>query len=384
MRWPSLAVAALTLILAACSKDKDIDPPAELTKFSSTLNVHRAWSANVGGKKGQAMRLGLGLAVQGGRVYAAGRGGDVVAFDVGSGKSLWRTHVKGGSLSGGPGAGEELVALGGSDGAVLALNANDGAIRWRVAVGGEVLSAPAITPRVVVVRTVDGKLHGLAPADGHEIWVYEQQVPRLSLRGTSRPVIVGDMTICGFDDGKVAAVNLADGSLAWEATVAPSHGRTELERLVDIDSAVQVLGNDVYVVGFQGRVAMLALDSGQVWWGRDASSYRGPALDDDAVYFSNAAGEVVALRRRTGAELWRQNVLANRGLSAPVLMGNSIAVADFQGYVHWLDKASGALAARMPSGGKRVSNPPVAAGDDSLLVINDAGQITAFRAAPAK
>lgn len=375
-----LTVFAIVLLaLAACSKDKDIDPPAELTEIQSTLNVERAWSAGVGGD-GEALRLGLALAVQGERVFAAGRGGDVAAFELASGNPVWRAHTKA-ALAGGPGAGDELVAVGSSDGQVIALNAADGAIRWKVPVGGEVLAAPAVSSHAVVVRTVDGKLHGLAPSDGHELWLYEQQVPKLSLRGTSRPMIVGEVTLCGFDNGKVAAVNLADGSLAWEATVAPSHGRTELERLVDIDSAVHVMGSDVYVVGFQGRVAMLALDSGQVWWSRDASSYRGLGLDDDAVYFSTASGEVAALRRRTGAELWRQDALLHRGLSAPAVSEGGVVVADFQGYVHWLDKATGALIARMPSGGKRVSNPPVVAGG-LVLVINDGGQISAFRTTP--
>jgi outer membrane protein assembly factor BamB len=231
---------------------------------------------------------------------------------------------------------------------------------------------------VVAVRTVDGKLHGLSPRDGHELWVQEQQVPRLSLRGTSRPVIVGDVALCGFDNGKVLAVNMNDGSLQWEATIAPPHGRTELERLVDIDSAVRVAGQDVYAVGFQGRVAMLALDTGQIWWSRDASSYRGLGLDDDAVYMATADGEVVALRRRTGAEVWRQSALLHRGLSAVVAAENAIVTADFQGYVHWLDKATGALAARASSGKVRVSNPPIVAGN-MVLVINDAGHISAFR-----
>ena len=108
-------------------------------------------------------------------------------------------------------------------------------------VNGEVLSAPAVAAQAVIVRTVDGKLRGLAPDTGKELWQYEQPVPRLSLRGTAVPVIAGNAVICGFDNGKVVALNIPDGSLLWETTVAPSHGRTELERLVDIDSAVKVV-----------------------------------------------------------------------------------------------------------------------------------------------
>ena len=208
-------------------------------------------------------------------------------------------------------------------------------------------------------------------------------MPRLSLRGTARPVIAGDLVLCGFDNGKVLAVNAGDGSVQWEATIAPPHGRTELERLVDIDTAVRVAGQDVYTVGFQGKVAMLAIDTGQVWWSHEASSYRSLALDEDDLYMATADGEIAALRARTGAELWRQKALLHRGLSALVPMDgvNALVTADFQGYVHWLDKATGAIAARISTGKVRVSNPPVVVGN-LVLVVNDRGQISALRATP--
>jgi hypothetical protein len=150
---------------------------------------------------------------------------------------------------------------------------------------------------------------------------------------------------------------------------------------VDIDSAARVSGNDVYTVGFQGRVAMLAFDTGQIWWSHDASSYRGMGIDDDAMYVSTSDGEVKALRRRSGAEIWSQNVLLHRGLSAPAVQDAYIAVADFQGYVHWFDKASGTLVARESSGKVRVTNAPIAAGN-MVLVLNDEGRISAFRTSP--
>jgi len=378
LRYALCAVMLATL--AACSnKEKEIDPPAELSDFPASLRVERAWSAGVGGD-GEVLRLGLGLAVDDGRVFAASRDGDVEAFQLDSGRSIWRTRTKV-PLAGATGVGQGLVVVGSSEGTVVALNATDGSERWRVQVNGEVLAAPAIAPRAVIVRTVDGKLHGLSPQNGQELWLYEQQVPRLSLRGTAVPVIAGTSVICGFDNGKVVALNAANGDLLWETTVAPARGRTELERLVDIDSAVQVRDNYVYAVGFQGRAAMLAIDTGQVWWAQEASSYRGLAVDDDNVYVSTAAGDVVALSRETGTEVWRQSALAHRGLSAPALADDSLVVADFQGYVHWLDRRTGALAARAQAGGHRVSTPPVVA-DGRVLVINDEGQISAFQTTP--
>ena len=378
---PLWMVAPLVCI-AACSKDKSIDQPAKLTPIAATLRVERVWSASVDDKKAVPLRLGLGLAVDDGHVYAAGHKGEVVSFDIASGRMAWRTRIKA-PLSGGTAVGNGMVLIGSSDGQLFALEAASGKRRWSVRVSGEVLAPAAISERLIALRTVDGKLHALAPADGHELWVQQQPVPRLSLRGTARPLIAGDLVLCGFDNGKVVAVNASDGSVQWEATITPPHGRTELERLVDIDTAVRVSGQDVYTVGFQGKVAMLAIDSGQVWWSHDASSYRNLTLDDDTLYLSTADGEIEALRTRTGAELWRQKALAHRGLTAPAAVdaANALVVADFKGYVHFLDKATGALAARTSDGSVRVSTSPVVVGN-MVLVVNDRGRISAFRVTP--
>lgn len=377
-RWTTVAAV---LLVAACSKDKDIDTPAVLTPFNATLKVERLWSAKVPDKGAKVLRLGLGLAVDGDRVFAAGDKGEVIAYNLNNGHEAWRSKLKKTPFSGGPAAGNGLVVVGTSEGEVVALSSADGKPRWRVRLNGEILAPAAISDRAVAVRTVDGKLRALSPADGHELWTQEQQVPRLSLRGTSSPVIAGELTLCGFDNGKVVAVNMNDGSTQWEATIAPPHGKTELERLDDVDSTPHVSGQDVFTVGFQGKVAMLALDTGQVWWQHDASSYRGIALDDNALYIASADGSVVALRRRTGAEIWRQKALLHRGLSAVALTDNAVVTADYQGNIHWLDKATGELAAREPSGKVRVSNPPVVSGN-IVVVVNDAGRISAFRTTP--
>jgi outer membrane protein assembly factor BamB len=191
------------------------------------------------------------------------------------------------------------------------------------------------------------------------------------------PVVVRDVAISGFDNGRVLAVNLADGATVWDAPVSPSHGRTELERLNDIDAAVKVVGDDVFVAGFQGRAAMLALDSGQIWWTRELSSYRGVDVDDDQLYVSTSGGEVVALKRRTGVEVWRNDTLKRRSLSAPAVAGEFVAVADLDGYVHWFDRTTGTLAGRIKTGGDRVTNAPLAV-NDNIYVISDKGDLVAL------
>ncbi len=382
-RGPStLAVVLLAILaIAACSKDKNVDEPAKLTPLPHpSLRVTHVWGHNMGDKKAAVLRLGQGLSMADNRVYAASHKGEVIALDLATGRVLWHTKT-GAPLSGGTSSTAELVVAGASDGQLFAFDPANGHNRWKVRLNGEVLAPAAISTRLVAVRTVDGKLHALSPEDGHELWSTEQQVPRLSLRGTASPVITGDLVLSGFDNGKVVALNAADGTVQWEATVTPPHGRTELERLDDIDSPVRVSGHDVYAVGFQGKVAMLALDTGQVWWSHDDSSYRGLTLDEDTLYLADSDGIVAALKARTGAEVWRQNVLLHRGLSPIAVMDDTVVVGDFQGYLHWLDKASGALAARISTGGARISSQPLVVGD-LVVVANDRGQIEAYRVKP--
>src|SRR5215469_3591421 len=379
--WPLVLLAGI----AACSssKDKEIDKPAKLTPLAATLRVDHAWSASVvDDNKQTKLRLGLGLSSDGERVYAANHRGDVAAIALANGRVAWRTHTKA-PLSGGTSVGDGLVLAGTSDGQLFALDAASGAVRWRIRVSGEVLAPAAISPRLIALRLVNGRVQALSPADGHEVWSYDQPVPRLSLRGTSRPVFAGDLVLSGFDNGRIAAVNVNDGAMLWEQTVTPPHGRSELERLDDIDTPVIVSGQDVYTVGYQGRVAMLALDTGQVWWSHEASSYRGMVLDGDVLYMVTADAEVVAMRAKTGAEIWRQKVLLNRRLSPPAVTEDSVIVGDFQGYLHWLDKATGELQARSKEGKARISTAPLVI-DGTVVVINDRGQIRAYTTQPIR
>lgn len=375
-RLPRLFAAAVLLAaLVACDKDKEVDPPAELVDFKESATIDRVWSVSLGGGD-EVMRGGLSPTASGDQVFAAGRGGEVVALQSTNGKVVWRAKT-GATLSGGPGAGGGLVVVGSADGEVIALDAVTGTRRWSAKVGGEVLAAPAIGADAVIVRTVAGRLLGLSLEDGRELWREDQQIPRLTLRGTGAPIVTGNVAFCGFDNGRVISVETARGEILWDQLVSPPKGRTELERLVDIDSAIKVLGVDVFVAGFQGRVAMLAADTGQIWWSREISSHRGLTVDEERVVVSGATGEVVALRRRTGVDLWRQDGLRMRRLSAPAIIGNRVAVADFEGYVHWLDGDTGAFVARTKIGG-RTSNAPVVVGD-LVIFQDDEGRVTALR-----
>jgi outer membrane protein assembly factor BamB len=386
------------LMCAGCSSasknKKKNDAPAVLVPFANRIELQRVWSTKLSGEAPK-LRLGLGVSADGERVFAASHKGAVEAIDLKSGKLLWRRDLKA-PLAGGPAAGFGLVVVGSSKGEVIALSETDGKISWRIHINAEILSAAAIDDTLVVLRGVNGRLHGLSPKDGSEIWLAEQQVPRLSLRGTSPPVLVGDLAIAGFDNGRVAAVTRGNGTTAWDTAVGQSHGSTELARLIDVDAPVVADGDDLFAVAFQGRVTRLARETGQVIWARDLSSYRGLAVDDNAVYVSTADGDLVRLDRKNGTEQWTQKALVRRQLTAPVVYRGRIVVADAGGVLHWLDPATGDFLARAQVGSsvgrktvvtskgvaykKRVSSAPIVAGG-LVLVFTDNGALSAFRAA---
>jgi outer membrane protein assembly factor BamB len=374
-RWGAFATLGLLLGLAACDKDKDVDPPAELVDVRETVHVQRIWSEGLG-DEGEKLYLSLGLTLQDGTLYAAARDGVVLALDPDTGRSRWRSDTKL-PLAAGPGAGSGLVVVGTNDGDVAALDAQNGQRRWKIKVSSEVLAAPLVTGDKVVIRTVDGRLRALSAADGHELWMLEEQVPRLSLRGTGPPVAAGDTVLCGFDTGKLVAASLSTGETLWQTQVSTPRGRTELERLADLDAAVQVSGNDVYAVGYQGRIAMLGLDTGQIWWGRDVSSYRALALDDEQIYVADSNGSVLALRRRDGSTVWQQDGLLRRKLSAPARLGNTVAVGDFEGYLHFLDRNTGTFVAREHPGDGQITT--LLGAEEKLFALDEGGRLVAYR-----
>ncbi|MGB5344970.1 MAG: outer membrane protein assembly factor BamB [Woeseia sp.] len=373
------ALACVALLLSGCSlfgskKDKELQPK-ELTDFTETLEVRRLWNAKVGGGS-EFLRLALMPAGDGNRIYTASYNGVVSAFEPQSGKRLWRVETDS-QLSAGPAVAGDKVVVGGVDGDVILLTADSGAEVWRRNVAGEVLASPIAKDDQLVVYTIDGKLRVLSLFDGRELWSIEKNLPPLTLRGSAIPVVVGTTVVSGFDNGRIVATNLLDGITEWEAVLSPPTGRSDLERLSDIDGRISAVGQDVYASGYQGQVAALAAESGQLLWEREMSSYAGVTADWNNVYTTLESGEVVALSRRAGTEFWRNDDLLRRDPTLPVPFDRAIAVGDFEGYVHFLNNLDGKPIARRRVGKGLISGAPVVIGG-VLYVQSESGSVTAF------
>ncbi len=374
-----VGIVTAALLLASCgifsSKDKELEPK-ELADVRQTLKIKRLWSAKVGGKS-EFLRVALRPAGDGNRIYAAGHDGVVSAFDPQSGKQIWRTKL-GTRLSAGPGVGEGRVVVVSKDGVAISLDSGSGAEQWRVELDGESLARPLISGESVVVQTIDNRLRALSIHDGQELWAIEQSTPALTMRGSADPVAVGSTVIGGFDNGRLVATNLGSGDILWESMLSPPKGRSDLDRLSDIDGSISVVGQDVYAAGYQGRLAAVASESGQVLWSREISSYEGVSADWNSVYTTTAGGEVVALSRRDGTETWRNDDLLRREPTLPVPFHTTVVVGDLEGYIHFLSNLNGTAVARLRLGNSAITSAPLVVAD-RLYVQSDSGSIAAYQ-----
>lgn len=359
--------------------------PAELVKFEPTVKVDKLWSVNVG--KGEK-RIGVrqGPVVADGRVYAAAISGGVHAIDLQTGKKVWtyepakekkKPKLR---LSGGPGVGEGLVVIGTLDGQVIALDANDGSEKWRAKVPGEVISAPALGQGMVFVRSNDGRVTALDAGNGTQRWFNPRELPALTVRGNA-PVVTGPgVLFIGNDDGSVAALAMQDGRTVWDQMVGTPEGRTELERMADVDGAPVLDGNTLFVNSFKNQTMAIEGPTGRPLWSRDHGGAGGLAVTSGNVFVSDNKGGVFGLDKASGSAMWSQTGLARRSLTGPVVQGDYVVVGDYKGYLHWLRTDNGEFAARAKSGGDALLAQPVAA-DGILLVQNVDGKLTAFRLA---
>lgn len=360
------------LALAGCgslggSRDGGLPPPPKASDYTAEVGFQPAWSYSA--LELPAVQQGFGLvpAVDAGRVYVAGRDGRVVALDGASGAPIWQVDLKR-QLSSGPAVAGGRLVVGSRDGGVIALDAADGGSLWQATVTSEVLAPPRVSDDRVVIRSLDGRVFGLDAATGARQWLFEQSVPVLTLRGVSAPVLVpGQLVAVGLDTGKLVGLNPADGKLLWETPVATPQGRTDLERMVDIDADPRLYRGEIYVVSYQGRLAAVDPANGRIKWQRELSAYAGLAVDSSRVYVTDAEQQLWAFDRFNGATVWRQDALKGLKLTAPALAGDYLIVGDNEGYLNWLSPRDGSLQRRQKVGGGFVAAPLVEAGGVYLL-----------------
>lgn len=382
-QWTALIGAVM---LSACTSITDLktdvserlfgrqstEIPSELNEIKSTVQAKVLWSSRLEMSEDDDFTP----AIDNGYIYAAGSKGEVLKLSAASGKQEWRVNL-GEAITGGVGIGANLVLVGTQKGYVVAYDFN-GKMLWKAKVSSQVLSAPKVDFGVVVVRCGDSRIYGLNAVDGSRKWIYERATPPLSLKSSAGVVLDGGAAYAGFAGGKLISLRVEDGKVLWEVSVAQPKGTTEIERIADITSLPVVDGPLVYAVAYQGKVAAVDRATGRIAWSRDISSYTGLNAEDARVFVSHAASAVYALDFSTGKTYWRQGDLRQRRITAPLPMGNIVAIGDVEGYVHLLSREDGSFVGRLKIEDAAIMPQMVALGSSTVIAQTRKGGIYAI------
>lgn len=384
MRYGLLGLlSAVALLSSGCAlfSSKDGTEPMELEKIDSTARISQDWSRrNTNGQGVGFARLTPAVAED--RIYVADHRGHLVVYDRRRGRLLWSRRT-GESFAGGVGLGAEQLLLSNFDGEVIALSKTDGRELWRTRLSGEIMSAPSTNDRLVAVQTLNGKLYALDAQTGEVNWFYESQPPSLTLRGNASPVLTDSSIYAGFANGRMMAFDARNGLIQWEQRISMPGGRSELDRMVDIH-ATPVLRSDTFYVGsYQGNVMALTRGSGRPLWSQDASTHQPLMVTEETIYVSMADGTVVALDAGSGDIVWRNEQLLRRGLTNPVVLGDYLAVMDYKGYMHLLNRSDGEFAARRRFG-RKAPNAPLLPVDGKVLLYGNNGRLRMIEAEARK
>ena len=378
-----LTTSALLLLISGCSTfqdwfssdEEDATAPVELERIDTKVKLKKQWSTKIGDGQGDGFYKITPTLVDG-VIYVASSDGEVAAISAADGDRLWRVELER-PVSGGVGYHSRSLYLGGADGSVLQLSANDGVVEWEAAVSGEVLAAPAVSDDWVIVQTYDGKLLGFQPGADEPAWTFTSDVPVLTLRGTSTPILVGDNAIAGFGDGKVVAVDVNSGNVSWESRIGVPQGSSEIDRIVDIDGAMTQQGIELFVASYQGRVAALDSRTGRKLWQQNVSSVTGTHVGFGNVYVADVDGTLSAFLRTGQGVRWQNIELGYRQLSRPTPVSSYVATVDFDGYLHLLSQVDGQIVGRTKIGGD-AARADMIADSGRLIIFADNGQLLAY------
>ncbi len=361
---------ALALLLAGCSSLNPFakappDAPRALVEFKSSMSPKVAWTYSIG-KAGLAV---FAPVVAGESVFVASSDGSLARLDAASGKAQWRINV-GSKLGAGVGSDGENVAVVSTKGLLMVFDGS-GKARWKEQLPSEALSTPVVGEGMVVVRSGDNRISAYDAQTGTRRWSSLRSIPPLVLHGAPGIVIDSGIVYVAQPGGKLLALSGINGGARWESVVADPKGTTELERVADVVGRPVLAGHEICATAYQGRLSCFDASNGVVRWGKDWSSFNGPAVDERFVFAVDTTGVISGFAREAGQSVWRNEKLLNRQLSTPISLGRAVVVGDYKGFLHFLGREDGAFLARLSTDGSPMAGSPVLAGDRAVFQTRD-------------
>jgi len=374
-------IALSIFVLSSCSSlsslkfwgdDEEEEGPEELYSIQDNRTLEREWSVSNNNELTYGRLIPV---IYEGKVFYINSAGYLSSVDFDSGEILWSKNTQD-VVSSGLDVNFKTISYGTLDGSIVALDFQDGSELWRSAISSESLSPPANSGSHVIIQTVDGRIAGYDLKSGKQEWFHQTVLPTLTLRGTSRPIIDQGFIFTGFASGKIAMIYPDSGAIRLELPITLNEGKSELERIIDIDGRSIIVNDLLIAASYQGNITAINLRDGRPAWQEELSSFKDLTSNGNRVVAVDEKSILKAFGTATGAIIWDQKDLKLRKLTSPASISNLIAVGDYDGYVHLLNAQSGNFEGR-----EKVSRNPITeiiSNGNSLLIVDAAGRVQKF------
>ncbi|MCP4937480.1 MAG: PQQ-binding-like beta-propeller repeat protein [bacterium] len=337
--------------------------------------LRSTWTSDAGAGSSSDGQLIPRPIVYNGRIYTMDTEGVVASFSASSGSVGFRVRLTPDSEEKEEGYGGGLAVDGGrlfaatGYGTIVALDPASGKALWTKVLGVPIRTSPTAFGGKVFVVTTQGRLYALSATDGEEVWSQRGLPDRTSILSNISPAIAGKTLVVPYSSGEISAYDLETGRPIWRDNLATGKSGSSLRSMAN--PGRPAIANDiVYAVGNSGRMIATSKRNGERIWSKTIASTQTPWPAGNMVYIVDRSGRVVALSSRGGSVVWVKQLTQGEQWLGPILAGDRL----------WLASNTGRIAGLNPKTGKIVSQrdlnyrihiaPIVAAGHMYILTDN--------------
>lgn len=352
------------------------------------------WTSSIGEGKSRKARLTVDPVAANGLVVAMDSQARLTAVSGETGATAWSVDLtpageKPGKVFGGTLAiaGQTLFATTGY-GDLVALDLASGAEQWRQRLDAVGAAGLTIHDGLAYVVAGNGRVWAVNTADGRVKWQLTGPESVTSRAGATSPAVGNKFAVLPFASGDLYGVFRRGGVRYWSASLAGQRKGVVYANVSDITSDPVIKGGTFYVGNQSGRYAAFAMETGERLWTADEGAYSPATIVGGSVFIVTDRNELVRLSARSGERIWgtqlpyfttdkarkRKTVFAHYG---PVAAGGKLWVASDDAVLRGFDPVSGALvtSVALPKG---ASSDPIVVGGVMYIVLED-GSLAALR-----
>jgi outer membrane protein assembly factor BamB len=349
-----------------------------------------AWRERFGKGTGRNSHVTAPPVAADGKIFVMDGAARVSAYELASGRSVWREDLS-------PRGGRGREAFGGglayADGKlyvssgyrfVAALDGNTGHTLWRTPTDAPVHDAPTVSGGRVFAESTDDNLLTFDAATGATGWTYQGLSESARILAASSPAVSGEAVVTAFASGELVALQASNGNGLWTAVLSRSSRNSALSEIRDIPGRPVIYKGDVFAVSHSGVFDAVDLRTGAERWSLPVTSVTTPWAAGDVVYVTDTAGDVICVAREGGQVYWITDLNKNvkkpkdRAMfSGPVLASNRLLVVSTKGLLVALDPKTGAVQRSIKIGSGGLLSPIAANG--YLYVATEGADLIAIR-----